>query len=575
MGKKSKAIAKINLEQVEMMIDEGKFREAARVLQKAKGSSQEQKKINQLKINTHFFWALAYFKEQNYLQAISTLRMFTERHKKKIALPIEKANVLLGISYLYTNTWNKAIDYLKNTKDNPTTVSFYFYYLLALIFKKEHTNFEAFLLENESAISNLEEDRKQYLRIAFVLVQEDYKGAMKLLETFQPKEEQAILNAKALLAQLSNTTFEDNKAVKTLYSFLLQLPLNAQEKIYLDTLPELKSLNQDRKYSEIRTDLKVPLEKLCEAGKPLTSAEFETCMGMPENYRPYIVYNQIAALYNEDLEEEEETILAILKKYEWYFLQVPEAPFLFNQIVYWDSDNFTATHYLRVLETSLDKFGKSYSPLQLSRLSWRIFSCMYHSDYYKEKTHVRQFHSMLIKFPYMLGLKMYLLIDTMTSIKSKKEVPNYILDLFTYGHLQHGASYALEEFESGVNASVIVKIGMEEILDEFRGLIPDYELRKIEQKGIEESQDIFYNTLDLLIKTTTEFEVHLKNRMALDCFKIVSRFYGKEKNKLMLTLSKEQHEQFAAAYHQLLVLFEENTDSSIYNIDYQLWIKNR
>ena len=340
MGRKAKSSKDIlNYEYIKQDIAAGRYQSATLSMRRVKVSPKDQKKLAQLQIAAHYLWALDYFKKQEYTQAISTLRMFIERYKKKMNLPLEKANMLIGISYLYNHNWEKAIDYLKDAASNSQTESFSFYYLLAIIYQKKHAQFSDFLTEYEQTINQLTADRKNYLTIAFALVQGKYAQAQTFLTNYIANTNQDSPNLLALKTLLEEGTPQKTDAsIKGLYKYLLKQPLKSREETYLNNLPQLKDFTTERTHTKIRTELAKSVEQLCEEGTPLSPSVFEACMSLPKEYLPYLVYNQIAALFNEDIEDNETRIVNLLKKYEWYFFQVPESPFLFAQIAYWDTD---------------------------------------------------------------------------------------------------------------------------------------------------------------------------------------------------------------------------------------------
>jgi outer membrane protein assembly factor BamD (BamD/ComL family) len=104
MGKKTKGGNPNDIiKAVKIKLQDGQFAAAAALFRRAKFPPQFKKRADQLNIDIHYFWALDAFEKKDYLQAITTLRQFTERFKKKINLPLEKANMLLGLSYFYIN----------------------------------------------------------------------------------------------------------------------------------------------------------------------------------------------------------------------------------------------------------------------------------------------------------------------------------------------------------------------------------------------------------------------------------------------------------------------------------------
>lgn len=133
MGKKAKGGNPTHiLQQAKEHLLEERFSQAAAILRKAKFPPKDKKRADQLTVDIYYLWALNAFESKDYLQAVTTLRMFIERFKKKIKLPLEKANMLLGLSYFYNQDFEKAATYLVTAKNTQATQSFHFYYLLVV-----------------------------------------------------------------------------------------------------------------------------------------------------------------------------------------------------------------------------------------------------------------------------------------------------------------------------------------------------------------------------------------------------------------------------------------------------------
>ena len=565
MGKKSKrGNIPINYEEIEDNLQRGNYRLVATILRKTKFPPKEKKRGDQLNIDTHFYWALDLFNQKEYTQAISTLRMFVERYKNKITLPLEKSDMLLGLSYLYLNNWEKATMYLQKANSNPNTKAFNFYYLLALIYQKKYQDFDSLLAAHQPKVDALAVPRQQYLAIAYALVAQDFEQAATLLETY-PKEEldeETAANITALQAIVTGTTYQtEEKPLNSLYKFLLAIPLSVEEKNYIEAIPQLEASAQEVKKGQLKETVKEALHELCVEGASLSREDFEACMELPEEYRPYIVYNQIAALFNEDIEYTEEEVLELLRKYEWYFFRVPESIFLFSQIVYWDEENFTPTTFWRAMETSFDRFGKTFTPLQLNRLSWRVMSCLEFGDLGVEKAHIKQQTKLIKSYPQLVGLKFGQLLDYM--IAPKLRLPEASLDLFTFAGFNYGSEIAKDKLAYSLNDMR----GFEHKAKASFDFDFDFMMDPVAKHGFDQQIDKIYreiieNTLTVFIKATTEHEIHLKNRVVLDLFKIAHEFIQKFHAERFVDIDADKQTAFATAYHQALVLFEEDTSDS-------------
>lgn len=569
MGKKAKGGNPLHIFQnIKDKLQSKHFAEAASILRRAKFPPPHKKKADQFNIDIHYFWALDYFEKKDYLQAVTTLRMFVERFKKKINLPIEKANMLLGLSYFYANDFTKAAAYLVTAKNKPTTHTFYFYYLLTLIYQKKYTDLTALTTDHEKELALLTTDQKSYLAIAIALVQSNFEKAIMLLSTYSIEDENIADNIDGLKAILQETAYAPTtKSLKPLYKSFLDITLSEEEKQYLAKIPEFQEQVKNLKNNQLQETLVVPLQELCEKGIALTRQELKQAMELPEAYRSYIVYNQVAALYNDDLEENELEIVAILKKYEWNFFQVPEAIFLFAQIVYWDSENFTPTFFWRNLERSLERFGKSFTPLQLNRLSWRISGCLDDPAASDKNMNNNRQRKLVTAYPQMLGLKWWQIDRGVFA----PDCPfsDTTLSIFTNANFRYGSHIAKDKWEDGLE-------GMYPDLGLIANFLGPFEMSRLAEDGLIDKQlnDIYtkvlYQAQNFLVRATTEHQVHLKNKVVLDLFKMTHESMNKFEKDRERTLDKTKKATFFEAYYKMIVLFEEDQADSKYLQDYQL-----
>lgn len=570
MGKKAKGgNPALTFRKIKETLEAKRFSEAATILRKAKFPPKERKKANQLNIDIHYFWALDYFEQKEYLQAVTILRMFVERFKKKINLPLEKANMLLGLSYFYTNDFVKAADYLVTAKQKPATHSFYFYYLLTLIYQKKYTDLTALEADHEKELAYLTENQKSYLAVAMALVQADFEKATTLLNDWTATDDIFKTNAAALTAILQGKNYSTApEKIKPLYKSFLKIPLTEAEKEYLSQMPALETQVEKVKNSQLQTQLVVPLEKLCSEGISLPAAEFEQCMELPEMYRSYLVYNQIAALYNEDIEETEDEIIPLLKKYERYFFQVPESVFLFAQIFYWSPENFTKTFFWKNIESSLDRFGKTFTPHQLNRLSWRLLGCLDEYTFMGDRTADRKQNNLVKAYPQMLGLKWSQVTESIFS--PSNPLPQTALDIFTYPNFQHGSGIVKDKWESSLEGLYpdpgFISMLLNSVGDDY--YLPDHIDIDGHLNGI--YAELLGKAQYVLIKATTEYQVHLKNRVVLDLFKLTNHAINKFEKEQKVNLNKKIKTRLFEAYGKMIDLFEENQPDSEYLQDYKI-----
>ena len=570
MGKKIKVRNNKQIfQEIKAKLQSGNYRDAANSLRKTKFPPQEKKKADQLNISIHYLWALEFFQQKNYLQAISTLRMFVERYKNKINLPLEKANMLLGLSYLYLNDFEKAGTYLKTAKKEPATRPFYFYYLLGLIYQKKYADFNTLLIEHESRLTAIAAHQKQYLEIAFALVNADFDKANALLTTYKAINKNQANNLLAIKTIISGENFNaEKKALKPLYKSLFNIELADSEKQYLSKIPQFKERTDQHTKNQLKTNLSFIIKKLCENGEALSKEELAKCIDLPENYFSYIVYNQVAALYNEDIEETEEEIVALLKKYSWHFFQVPESVLLFAQIIYWDPDNFTSNFFWQGIEIGLERFGTSYTALQLNRLSWSLLGCLQYSDFADKKMLSRKQQKLSTKYPQMLGLKWWQILDS--SLTPNMDLSESALDIFTHPNFQHGKRIAKGKLESALEEIYPSPGLIHSYLQELEGFNSFANEELIESKVNEMYSDFLYKIQNALVRATTEHDVHLKNKVILDLFKVTHHFIHKFELENEFELIKTKKAAFFKAYQDMIVLFEEDHPDSEYFQDYQL-----
>jgi hypothetical protein len=389
-----------------------------------------------------------------------------------------------------------------------------------------------------------------------------------LLSNFKTTDKTITANIASLKAILEDTEYKTTAtAIKPLYKSLLQLSLSENEKRYFAKIPAFKQQIDNLKHDQLQESLAAPLELLCNKGMALTEKEFAKVMELPDTYRPFIVYNQVAALYNDDLEENELEIVAIIKKYEWHFFQIPEAVFLFAQLFNWDTENFSPNFFWKNIESSLERFGTSFTSLQLNRLSWQIYYCLDDPSVIEKKIHTRRFNQLIKRYPQMLGLKWAQITEHIFSPST--DLYELSLDLFSYANFNHGAHIVKQKWDQALDGmypdsgfySVMIKaMGMDDMM------VTDDQLT-------DHLNNIYIDLLgkvqNVLIRATTEYKVHLKNKVVLDLFKITNKYINKLEDEIKKTLDKQKKEKFFEAYYQMIVLFEEDQAGSEYMHDYK------
>ena len=169
----------------------------------------------------------------------------------------------------------------------------------------------------------------------------------------------------------------------------------------------------------------------------------------------------------------------------------------------------------------------------------------------------------------MLGLKWSQITEYL--LAPKTDLLESALDIFTFPNFQHGSHIAKSKWEDFLEMmypdSTIISMMLNRVL-----MNDDY--LPVSKEMIEEGMNKAYmisltKAQNVLIRATTEYTVHLKNKVVLDFFKLTNQNLQKFEKEKKLILDKRLKTQFFEAYHRMLVFFEEDTSNSDYFQDYQ------
>lgn len=369
MAKKGKRYA---LRDVRAALRQKKYGLARQYFVNAKIKKGQEQEAETLKKSVFCGQAYQYFKECNYKKCI----LFIEDIENESPTPLDSLLLIKGLSHLFLANYSIADSLLGTVTQKTEFSSFRFYYLLNLVFQNKNQP-EIDLPGAE----NLPKNRQEFLKIAQAFCNGEFLNAMTMLETLQTESRAELQNKNALLALLQNKSIDSNEAqnrkIRPLYKAMLNLALAPDEIEYLSEFPQLTekyTLSSTSKIVVAPELILEPIRRLCEKGIPLTPKEFALCRNAPEPILPLILYNHIAALFNEDPEESSEEIFKIISSNYSLLCQVPEFPFLCNAVYRELPREFDIKNSVirGIVNTFIDNFGDKLAADKAAQVSWKL-----------------------------------------------------------------------------------------------------------------------------------------------------------------------------------------------------------
>ncbi len=436
--KNNKTQSKLGFKDVITRFSDEDYTGALNLLKKIRTKPEEAGQIKQLKACLVNRFALDAMKSSAYKEALQSLEgNFQVQAKAGFPLPLDSTNILAGICLLYLGNHDDALQKFEQIT-SPVHPDVYFYQLLALIYtqKEKKEDFATFQKEHKASLTTLSVEKQQYIPIAWHISKGDFVYAAMLLEQLKTSDAATQSNIKALQAIITNTTFDTDKpdSVKTVYKAFLQLDTSLSERTYLDSFEAFEELIFSMDRAEDTFKLKDHLAVLCIEGRSLESAAFDYCFNqLRDNHKHYLVYNQIANLYNESEESLNKNIYQYLRKHMSLFLKVPEALILYMDITLCNPSKIRPESFWRNIYNFLEHFGSTLPVFKLDHIGWHIqLACESRGFLDDKKPH--QIIKICEDYPRMIGIKIQLLL--LQSLHPNMRVSDDLKDVFSQPHLQ-------------------------------------------------------------------------------------------------------------------------------------------
>lgn len=534
----------------------GHFAKAESILRQAAISPAEKEKAQELKINIHHQLAYQYFSQHQYQELLKLLKETDNLSNTALI----KNQIFTGLSHLYLGEFQKAKEDLKIVITSKETASFSFYYLLADLYQN-HTTYHSeqdFLEFQANFVAPLEAHHKVYLSILFHIFNQNIKKAIEEIKNFDVKSRTQRLNMDALEAILSNDAFQTRsiEKIKPLYKLLLNFSLSTEEKTFLASFPNLELALEQQDLLADFEHVRKGITNLCQNGEAIPIKYWlSTYQQIPEKYQAYLIYNQVAALFNEDLEDGYRDICRILSTPKNPFFTLPDSLFLYLHIVIYDVDSHSFQDVWKNITNHIQKFAQLLTPGQFNYISWNLEKILVNynrRDYINYKDNIQ----LLAEQYQMIGLKFWMILEQ--AINEKGALPNEASDLFTSKEIQNSKQFllpSLNEFKEALH--------LHNFLDMFMFDAKDLPKERYLHKVLNRLQT-------QLFKAFSVENIHPSAKAII--FDIYLILIGENKKALedkQHQLSLSNYEALKENYLKTLIYFDENKPESFYYKGYR------
>ncbi len=457
------------------------------LFRKARFRSEEAGPAKQLKAALMNQMALQHFRDQEYRQVINLLTPTLQvQSKPGFPLPASETHLLMGLSHLYLGQFDQAVDSLAQANDPPSGIpSFYLLLARAYAASKKPDTLADFEQTHQNLLALLDDNQLAYLRSTFYLAREDFAKAASFLKKVKATKNNGLEpNTQNLQALLEEQPPQEEalESSKTLYKVLASGSLTTQDVEYLDHFEEFEELLLESKNYDRAKTLGQHLDQLCAKGEPLTDDLFQHCFdNIREDLKPFLVYNQVATLYNQaDNEGYTRRILRYLRKHRDLFFQIPESGDLYLDFAVVNIESIRPDSFIRSFRQFINRFGKVLTVKRLDQMSWKI-QHTYLGEGFKDKLDFLV--ELLDEFPSMVGLKVQLylvsVLDFDPSYSTKME------DLFALDNFPDNRERILNEVGAAIE-------GMEPELIFFL------------QSSMEEVLEFYFSSIERFLRITTD-----------------------------------------------------------------------
>jgi hypothetical protein len=286
------------------------------------------------------------------------------------------ASALTGIAHLYLLQYDTAVPFLeKAAKQYPV---FSAYTLLAQLHCSEFIDFQDFINKYSKDWTNCSEQQKQYIQIVYHATNEQKEAAIQLANAVKTESHFQHLNWEALKVLLADSAYAQsvNEKVKPWYRALLLGALKDFERDYLKSFGELtqEALTVSSPTQKpLSSVLQKALNDQYKEQKVLDDAMLYSLLeAVLKEQRPYIIYNQIANLYNNRDLKGLKTAKYVFTKYVNDFAAVPES--LNLMVLLYESSEFNANanNFWQFTKSWMNFHKATLSVEQADALAWHL-----------------------------------------------------------------------------------------------------------------------------------------------------------------------------------------------------------
>ncbi|MCP3931698.1 MAG: hypothetical protein GY705_21660 [Bacteroidetes bacterium] len=561
---RSKGQKQYSLSDVSMRFHQGNYKLALRTLANAKVRSEEAAKAKELKVNICHHLAYDHFCKQEFESAIKAVSsVLNMQAKEGQQFPLEVTTTLVGLCHLYMGNFQKAESCLQASIEKENTRMFGFYYLLAILYQARYESFSRFKENFASYFSHLDESRLEYLEIFFHLLKREYDTASHLLAAHETDSHIQHLNFNALQAIINknNKSVSHSTKLKPLYRLLLRYELSATEKTYLSSYQALSPYFEELQQKEKDTLNLLRIRQLCEEGEPLLDVDFSHLLqNIPEDLQPYVVYNQLALLYNsKNFQDNYNGILSYFKKNSRLFFRIPESIFLYLSFVYFDSDKHIASSFFSNIDQYLKNFGHLLSNSKLNRLGWMIFSCMDDNPDFTKLSNIgkRGIYELASQYPNIVAFQLWLMVEASVMPASSQKGKLH-LDLFSDPDVQNQRKEIIKHLDAF-----------------YRKMYPQESLLPFAMFSRKEDLHFFKTIIkqftEQLLKSINDSSVAVEAKVVLDIFNLLHKYLAKLFNESEVK-ADSLYKSIKTGYQKALDYFDEKQENSPYFQDYKTFL---
>lgn len=505
----------------------------------------------------------AVFEELNFEGVIELINKI----KNNTQFPVDanlknRLDVVSGIAHLYLGKHVEASALLSSAPDFEETKKFAFYLLINDLYLNDFSSFNLFVEKHQNLFKDLEQDRKEYLEIAFSIRKGNFQEAAAKLKSYKQVSRSHFININAqknILLQNEKEKLNPEK-LKPLYKLLLEEPLLPNEYVFLEHFSDLKELLIENKKSIASSKTYKKTERFYENENPLPYKQFQSLLktSRPEDL-PRLVYNQVVLLYNNGAVE---AAYKTAIQHKIPFFKIPESISLLLSATY-RYDDVNILEAIRTVLGELQKRHQQYTQAQLDSISWLIYKQLYRTDPEDNPLLDKEIRALLKESPALIGLYMWQLFRsthgdkkrTFFSRKSKKST----IPIFDFPNLKENKAIFINE--------------LDDMLDGIYETITQNLFTRFFDLDDEESQKAFVDVFISLIKTinssstSNNFSVKSKE-VVLETYKLLNKYLIKVYDLLPQNYLRNIERQLKPTYKKLLEQFNEYDPSSSYYKSY-------